>query len=219
MNPATATRTRTLESIRQARLVAVIRADTADLAVEAARQLFANGIRVLEVTYTVPEATRAVDALAPLKRDGLVLGAGTILTADDATAAIGAGAEFLVSPHHVPAVIETARAESALAMPGAFTPREAFEAWQSGGDVVKIFPAGGLGPSYFRALRGPYPTMPLMPTGGVTADNVHEWLAAGAVAVGVGGELLPADAIRKGDHAEIARRARRFLEAIAAFGA
>ena len=214
-------RQQTVAALIDAGVVAVIRTPTADLAVSAAVALAAGGVLASEVTFTVPGAADAIDALRR-QRDagdlpgGFCLGAGTVVTADQANAAIDAGATYLVCPHLSLDVARVARERGVALLPGALTPGEAFAARSAGGDVIKIFPAARMGPSYLRDLHGPYPDIPLMPTGGVSTANLREWLAAGAVAVGVGGELVDKKAVASGDWAELTARARAFADALTA---
>ena len=170
------------------------------------------GLAVAEITMTVPGA---LDAIASVRRhlgEALVVGAGTVTDADTARNAIDAGAEFIVTPCLAPEVVDTARRADVAVIPGALTPTEVFEAFKAGGDMVKVFPVQNVGgATYLRALRGPFPAIPLVPTGGITLDNIREMFAAGAVAVGVGGELISTDALRRRDYAAIGALATQFL--------
>lgn len=206
------------ESIRAARVIAVLRAPTAAIALDAVDALVRGGITGIEVTYSTPDTASVIARLIDRHGDRAVVGAGTVTTAEQAREAAEAGASFLVSPGTLPEVACAMRATGALTMSGALTPSEVMAADSLGVDVVKIFPASLGGPGYLSALRGPFPAVPLMPTGGVTPENLAEWFAAGALAVGAGGELLPAAALRDGDVGEIERRARRFAEALRAVG-
>jgi 2-dehydro-3-deoxyphosphogluconate aldolase/(4S)-4-hydroxy-2-oxoglutarate aldolase len=143
--------------------------------------------------------------------DEFLLGAGTVVDAATARAAIAAGAQFIVGPVFRPEVIAEAHAHEVPVMPGCFTPTEILSAWDAGADVVKVFPATALGPGYLKDVRAPLPHVKLMPTGGVTVDNAGDWIAAGAVAVGVGSALLDAKAIASGKMAAIAENARRIV--------
>src|SRR5262249_9987917 len=170
-----------------------------------------GGIRALEVTMTVPGAVDLIRSLAPTLPDGFVLGAGTVLDADTAVRVIDAGARFVVSPVFRRAVIAACRERGAAALPGCFTPTEILDAWDSGADIVKGFPATTLGPGFFKDLRGPLPHVKLMPTGGVTLDNAGDWIRAGAVAVGVGTALLDANAIANGNFGVLRANAERIV--------
>lgn len=202
-------------------VVAVVRTASADLAVEVVRALAAGGVVAAEVTFTVPDAEKAIGRLKKLDDAGefetpLVLGAGTVVTGDEARRAVEAGAEYLVSPHLSPSVLAAADAHDVAMLPGAMTPGEVYDAWDHGADVVKIFPAARLGPKYLKDLGGPYPQISLMPTGGVSAANVHEWVDAGAVAVGVGSELVDKAAVAAGDWKVLTEKARELVTALRA---
>ncbi|MBW3622324.1 MAG: bifunctional 4-hydroxy-2-oxoglutarate aldolase/2-dehydro-3-deoxy-phosphogluconate aldolase [Armatimonadetes bacterium] len=179
----------TVTRIRDARVVAVLRASSPEELMEVAGALREGGIRCLEFTMTTPGALEMIRHASCELDEDVLLGAGTILTGEAAEAAVEAGARFLVSPALKIEVVEAARRRGVPVMPGAFTPSEALAAWDAGADVVKIFPAGQLGPSYLKDLHGPFPDIPLMPTGGIGIDDAAAYLQAGAVAVGVGGNL------------------------------
>jgi 2-dehydro-3-deoxyphosphogluconate aldolase/(4S)-4-hydroxy-2-oxoglutarate aldolase len=204
-----------LSTLREVGIVPVIRAESADAAVAVVEALAEAGLTVAEITMTVP---RAIDAIASVgKRFGnkVLLGAGTVTDAETVGRALDAGAEFIVTPCLVPEVIDAARAADLAVLPGALTPTEVFEAFRVGGDMVKIFPAQNVGgASYLRALHGPFPDIPLVPTGGVTLDNVREMFDAGATAVGVGSELISRDALARRDYAAISGLAVKFLAAV-----
>jgi 2-dehydro-3-deoxyphosphogluconate aldolase/(4S)-4-hydroxy-2-oxoglutarate aldolase len=209
--------TETSAVISEVGIVPVIRTDSADTAARVAETLVEAGVGIVEVTMTVPDALGVIAAVARRFGRRIVLGAGTVTSAATARAAIEAGAEFLVSPCLVPEVIAAARAARVAVLPGALTPTEVFSAAQAGADFVKVFPAQNVGgPAYVRALKAPFPTIPLVPTGGVNLQTVGEFFKAGAAAVGVGGELVLKDAIKKGDYAAIGALAVKFLEAIKA---
>lgn len=193
----------------------MIRAESADVALAVVEALVEAGLTVAEVTMTVPGA---IDAIASVKKrfaDKVLVGAGTVTDAETARRAIDAGAEFIVSPCLVSEVIEAARRADVAVLPGALTPTEIFEAFQQGGDMVKVFPAQNVGgAAYLRALRGPFPDIPLVPTGGVTLENVCEMFDAGAVAVGVGSELISKEALARRDYAAIGTLGAQFLAAL-----
>jgi 2-dehydro-3-deoxyphosphogluconate aldolase/(4S)-4-hydroxy-2-oxoglutarate aldolase len=201
--------------IREIGLIPVIRADSADAAIAVVDALAEAGLVIAEITMTVPGAIDAIEAVSKRFADRVLVGAGTVTDADAARRAVDAGAEFIVSPCLVPEVIEAARGFDAAVLPGALTPTEIFAAHSAGADMVKVFPAQNLGgASYLRALRGPFPDIPLVPTGGVTLDNIREMFDAGAVAVGVGSELISKDALARRDYAAIGALAKRFLAAV-----
>lgn len=199
-----------LDAVRSTRVIAVVRAPSADVAIEACAALVRGGVTGLEITYSTPEAPRVIRELDARYGKAILLGAGTVTTAQQAEQAAEAGARFLVSPGTRPQLTAAMVATGTLVMTGALTPSELMEAVELGTHVVKIFPASLGGPSYLKALRAPFPNVPLMPTGGVTPENVGEWLAAGAIAVGAGGDLVPSAALNDGDYAEIERRACLF---------
>jgi 2-dehydro-3-deoxyphosphogluconate aldolase/(4S)-4-hydroxy-2-oxoglutarate aldolase len=203
-----------LSTLREVGIIPVIRADSADSAKAVVEALVEAGLNVAEITMTVP---RAIDAIASVVKhfgDKVLIGAGTVTDAETAKRAVGAGAEFIVTPCLVPEVIDAAQRADVAVLPGALTPTEVFEAFRLGGDMIKVFPAQNLGgASYLRALRGPFPQIPLVPTGGVTIDNMREMFDAGAAAVGVGSELVSKDALARRDYAAIRALAAKFLAA------
>jgi 2-dehydro-3-deoxyphosphogluconate aldolase/(4S)-4-hydroxy-2-oxoglutarate aldolase len=205
-----------LDELREAAVLAVIRAPSAEGAVAAADALIRGGIRGIEVTYSTPDVPRVLTTLAERHGDAVLLGAGTLRTPEDAAEAAEAGARFLVSPGIDETVVEAMRATGATVIAGALTPTEVMRAERLGADVVKIFPASLGGPGYLHALRGPFPDVPLMPTGGVSADNLGDWLAAGAIAVGAGSELCSAADIAAGRFDAIQAGAERFAAALEA---
>ncbi|MEV4278393.1 bifunctional 4-hydroxy-2-oxoglutarate aldolase/2-dehydro-3-deoxy-phosphogluconate aldolase [Actinoplanes xinjiangensis] len=196
-------------AIAESGLVAVLRAPTADALSAVADVLVAAGITALEVTLTTHGALEAISALRRQLPDTVVVGAGTVLTGEDAKAAIDAGAAFLVSP------VGGLGPQPVPSYPGAFSPTEIYAAHRAGAPLIKLFPAGGLGPGYLKDLRGPLPDVKIMPTGGIGLDDIGAWLGAGAVAVGVGGPLI-GDAATGGSLTALAARARRAVDAVAA---
>jgi 2-dehydro-3-deoxyphosphogluconate aldolase/(4S)-4-hydroxy-2-oxoglutarate aldolase len=203
-------------AIEECGVVAVIRMKEREKLRAVVDALGDGGVRALEVTMTVPGAIDLIGQLAPTLPRGFVLGAGTILDAETARLAMLAGAQFIVGPVFRPEVIAMCHRYDTAAMPGCFTPTEILAAWEAGADVVKVFPATALGPGFFKDVRGPLPQVKLMPTGGVTLDNAGDWIAAGAVAVGVGTALLDAKAIAAGDYGVITENARRIVANVAA---
>jgi len=177
--------------------------------------LAAGGVRALEVTMTVPGAVELIRALAPTLSAEFLLGAGTVVNAETAERVIDAGARFVVSPVLRPEVIAVGHRHDVPVMPGCFSPTEILTAWEAGADVVKVFPATALGPTFFKDVRGPLPQVKLMPTGGVTIDNAGDWIRAGTVAVGVGTALLDAAAIAAGNYGVITENARRIVANVA----
>jgi len=199
-----------LERLRDTRVVAVIRAPDADGAIAAVDALVRGGVTGIEITYSTPDVPRVLTAVRDRHGDGVLLGAGTIRTPDEAREAHAAGAEFLVSPGLDDEVVAAMLGTGATTMGGALTPTEVMRAVKLGVHVVKVFPASLGGPAYVKSLRGPFPDVPFMPTGGVSAGNVADWFAAGVIAVGAGGELCGAADIAEGRFEQIERRAREF---------
>ena len=215
MTTRTGSRSSALDTLREVGIIPVIRADSDDAAKAVVEALAEAGLVVAEITMTVPRAIEAIAAVKKQFGDRVLVGAGTVTDADTAMRAVDAGAEFIVTPCLVPEVIETARRAEVAVLPGALTPTEVLEAFRLGGDMVKVFPAQNVGgASYLRALRGPFPEIPLVPTGGVTLENVREMFNAGAAAVGVGGELISKDALARRDYAAIGGLAAKFLAAV-----
>ncbi|MDR5729392.1 MAG: bifunctional 4-hydroxy-2-oxoglutarate aldolase/2-dehydro-3-deoxy-phosphogluconate aldolase, partial [Terriglobia bacterium] len=188
-----------MQHMRELGLIPVLRATSAEEAMTLADAILAGGIDILEVTMTVPGAIRVIEQLADHHGDKLLLGAGTVLDAETARNCLLAGAQFIVSPALDLRTIELCRRYSVPIMPGALTPTEILTAWQAGADVVKVFPCSALGGAkYLKALQGPLPQIQLIPTGGVSLSTAEEFLAAGAFALGVGGDLVDAKAAREG---------------------
>ncbi len=192
-------------------VVAIIRLQDASAVRGIVDALAEGGVRALEVTMTVPGAIELIREIAPTLPDGFLFGAGTVVDPETVHRAVDAGARFIVSPVFRPAVIEAGHKAGVPVMPGCFTATEILNAWDCGADIVKVFPATSVGPGYLKDLRGPLPHVKLMPTGGVSIDNVGEWLKAGAVAVGVGSALLDAKAIAAREFGTIRENARRMV--------
>jgi 2-dehydro-3-deoxyphosphogluconate aldolase / (4S)-4-hydroxy-2-oxoglutarate aldolase len=209
-------RSAVIEQIESLGVVAVIRMKEPDRLRAVVDALASGGVRALEVTMTVPRAVDLIREIAPTLPGGFLLGAGTVVDAETATRVIDAGAQFVVSPVFRPAVIDAAHERDVPAMPGCMTPTEILAAWDAGADVVKVFPATGLGPGFLKDVRGPLPHVKLMPTGGVTLDNAGDWIRAGAVAVGVGTALLDASAIANGNYQVLTANARRIIDNVRA---
>lgn len=209
------TREKSLALIREVGLVPIVRAPSPEDAFSAAEAIISGGLGIAEITMTVPNAIRVMERVAERYGDKVLLGAGTILDPESCRAALLAGAEFIVTPSLDLRVIEVARRYSKPCFPGALTPTEVVAAWQAGADMVKIFPAGPVGgPKYIKALKGPFPQIDFVPTGGVNLETAPEFIKAGAAAVAVGGELVDLKALREGKLDVIAVNARRFLEAV-----
>lgn len=205
----------TLQKIRELGLLAVIRGPSKELTLEMVAALVAGGVTGIEITYTTPNAAEVVAALAQRFGDEIVLGMGTLIQPAQAAEAAQAGAQFLVSPHTEPALAQAMVATGLPVMMGALTPSEVMASVQLGSDVVKLFPGSLGGPAYMKALKGPFPNIPMMPTGGVDIDNIADWFAAGAVAVGAGSQLCPKSLAAAGKFDEITAIARSFVTAVA----
>jgi 2-dehydro-3-deoxyphosphogluconate aldolase / (4S)-4-hydroxy-2-oxoglutarate aldolase len=204
----------TAAALEAAGVVAVIRLQDPNRLPDLVAALVEGGIRALEITMTVPGAVELIRATAPALPDGFLLGAGTVTDTATVARVTDAGASFIVSPVFRPAIVDAAHACGAAALPGCFSPTEVFAAWEAGSEIVKVFPATSLGPGYLKDLHGPLPQVKLMPTGGVTLDNAGDWIAAGAVAVGVGTALLDRAAIAAGQWPTIVDRARRIVAGV-----
>jgi 2-dehydro-3-deoxyphosphogluconate aldolase/(4S)-4-hydroxy-2-oxoglutarate aldolase len=193
-------------------IIPIVRASTADVAMPVAEALLQAGLPVVEITMTVPNALDAIRAVAKRFAGKMLVGAGTVTDAETARRVVDAGVEFIVTPCLVPEVVEAALRADVAVLPGALTPSEVFEAFRSGADMVKVFPVQSVGgAAYVRALRGPFPGIPLVPTGGVTLENIEEMFKAGAAAVGVGSELISQGALARRDYAAIGALAKQFL--------
>jgi 2-dehydro-3-deoxyphosphogluconate aldolase / (4S)-4-hydroxy-2-oxoglutarate aldolase len=206
-----------LSAITDAGIVPVVRTSTAEEAMQAVEAIYNGGVRAAEITMTVPGAVRALEKLADRFGNKILLGAGTVLDPETARICMLAGAEFLVCPSLRISTIEIAKRYSKVVCPGALTPTEVLAAWEAGADAVKVFPCGNVGGAkYIKALKGPFPQIEMIPTGGVNLETVGDFLKAGSCAVGVGGELVDARCMKEGRWSEIENRARQFIAAIAA---
>jgi 2-dehydro-3-deoxyphosphogluconate aldolase / (4S)-4-hydroxy-2-oxoglutarate aldolase len=194
--------------------VAIVRLESAARLRPVVDALIEGGIRAVEVTMTTKGALEALAQCSAALGDTALLGAGTVLDTETARLAVTAGARFVVGPTLCPGVVRLCRRYDVVSIPGAYTPNEIVSAWEAGADFVKVFPAGSLGPGYLRELRGPLPHVRLLATGGVTLDNAAAFLAAGAVAVGVGGALVERSAVEREDYATIKERARRLADSV-----
>ncbi len=210
----TSLRDAAVSTLLETGVVAVVRADRPDDLVDLARALSAGGVRLIEFTMTVPGALRVIEHASAELAGDVIVGAGTVLDAVTARLAVVAGAGFIVGPNFDSKVIEVAHRYSVAAIPGCLTPSEIAQAWSAGADVVKLFPGRVATPGYFADLRGPFPHVRLMPTGNVDLDTAPQYIAAGAVAVGVGKALVDPEALKARDWATITERARRFREVV-----
>ncbi len=208
-------KTEQLQQVKDTGIVAVIRASRSERLVDVAEALLAGGITVMEVTFTVPGALRALRVIADAVGDRALLGAGTVLDTETGRAAMLAGAEFIVSPSTNVDLIRMCRRYDKAIMPGALTPTEVVTAWEAGADIVKVFPADSMGGApYLKALRGPLPQVSLMPTGGVDLETAADFLRAGAVALGIGGSLVESKAVEAGDMERIESLAKKYVDIV-----
>jgi 2-dehydro-3-deoxyphosphogluconate aldolase/(4S)-4-hydroxy-2-oxoglutarate aldolase len=205
-----------LSFITEIGIVPVVRTTSAETAIKSIEAIYRGGVRSAEITMTVPGAIKALEKIADQFGDKIMLGAGTVLDPETARACMLAGAQFFVTPSLNLATIEICKRYSKVICAGALTPTEVITAWQAGTDVVKVFPANSLGgPKYIKALKGPFPQVEVIPTGGVNLETAGEFLKAGACAVAVGGELVDAKLIREGRYDRIEELAREYLAVIA----
>jgi 2-dehydro-3-deoxyphosphogluconate aldolase/(4S)-4-hydroxy-2-oxoglutarate aldolase len=203
-----------LEKIGDLGLLAVLRGPSPDLTVKMVEALVAGGIYGIEITYSTPNAAEVVKTLEAKYGDEILLGMGTLTEVEHAAQAVQAGAKFLVSPH-IEAELAAAMIATGLpVMMGALTPTEVLQAYRLGSSVVKIFPGSLGGPDYIKSLRGPFPYIPMMPTGGVNVENIPAWFAAGVFAVGAGSNLCPTAWAKEGRFADITAIARSFVAAV-----
>jgi 2-dehydro-3-deoxyphosphogluconate aldolase/(4S)-4-hydroxy-2-oxoglutarate aldolase len=210
-SPASST---TLQLILQHRIVAILRGCDPGHVLAVADALYKGGIRLLEITLNSTDAFRVIEQLSAKMSDRMLIGAGTVLEAAEATSAIAAGARFIISPSLDPPTIRRTLDLGAVSIPGAFTATEILSAHRHGAHIVKVFPAA-IGPAYLRDLRGPFPHIPLMPTGGIRLDNIRSFMEAGAVAFGIGSALVSPTAAPTPDYLQdLTTTAAAFVEAI-----
>jgi 2-dehydro-3-deoxyphosphogluconate aldolase/(4S)-4-hydroxy-2-oxoglutarate aldolase len=204
-----------LKKIYESGIVLIIRSESEEEALAVSEAAIKGGIKALEITMSVPNALNVIRILSDkYKNEGILVGAGTILDGETARAAILAGAELLVSPQLNPGMIKMANRYQAITISGAFTPRDVIETLEAGADIVKLFPAEVVGPKYVSAIMAPVPEAPIVPTGGVTPENVHVWLKAGCIGVGVGSYISKA-ARNDGDYQKVTTAAKEFVQAVA----
>jgi len=204
-----------LSAMLEIGIVPVVRTPSADSAFKAIEAIYRGGIRAAEVTMTVPGAVKVLEKLSDQFGDQMVLGAGTVLDPETARICMLAGAQFFVTPALNLATIEMAHRYSRPICPGALTPTEVCTAWQAGADIVKVFPCDNVGGAkYIKALKGPFPQIEMIPTGGVSLTTAADFLKAGACAVAVGGELVDAKTIKEGKYEVFEERAKQFLEVV-----
>lgn len=206
-------RIKTIMKLEQEGIVAVIRADSKEQGLKVVEAVKKGGIKMLEITMTVPGAVDIIKELTEhYKDEDVVIGAGTVLDAETARACILAGAKYIVSPCFNAEVIKLCNRYRIPVMPGAMTVKEAVEGLEAGAEVIKVFPGNAFGPQIIKAFKGPIPQGNFMPTGGVNLDNVKEWIKAGAIAVGTGGDLTKG--AKTGDYELVTETARKFVQAV-----
>jgi len=203
-----------LDQIIDCGVVAVLRANSPTQLLDVSKALREGGVVAIEVTMTVPGALKVIEE-ASAKMEDTIVGVGSVLDPETARAAILAGAEYVVGPTLNLGVVEMAKRYGKVVMPAGFTPTEILAAWQAGADVVKVFPAGVGGPSFFKDILGPLPSLRLMPTGGVNAQTTPEFIKAGAVAVGAGSAMVDKQAVADKDWAKLTATAKSFVDAVA----
>lgn len=202
----------TLKKIIDVGVVAVVRAENEDMAEKISKACMEGGINAIEVTFTVPNADKVISSLKEKFKSDLVVGAGTVLDSETARIAILAGSEYIVSPGFD---LETAKLCNRYQIPymaGCMTITEIIKAMEAGVDIIKLFPGSAYGPSIVKDIKAPLPQAPIMPTGGVSLENVHEWINNGCVAVGVGGKLI--EGAKTGDYKQVTEMAKKFVERV-----
>jgi len=207
-----------LDIIRETGVIAIMRTQSSEQLLRAADAIREGGVRAIEVTMNTPGALAVIEQAVARYRHAdqeVLFGAGTVLDAESARAAILAGAQFIVAPSFSPALVEICRRYSVPVMPGAYTPTEIVTAWECGADMIKIFPAGVGGPALIKALKAPLPQIELVPVGGVKLENTADFVRAGAAAVGVGSALINQELLDSQDFGTLTERARRFMEEVA----
>jgi 2-dehydro-3-deoxyphosphogluconate aldolase / (4S)-4-hydroxy-2-oxoglutarate aldolase len=204
-----------IDRILEEGVVPVLRAESHEIALQAVEALRAGGIGVLEITMTVPGAVELIARLSGEIGEECLIGAGTVLNEKSAAACVTAGARFIVSPAVNVDTIEFCNSRGIPVLPGAFTPTEVVTAWSAGADMVKLFPAGaGGGPGYLKSLRAPFPDVQFVPTGGISLQNAVDYIRAGAVAIGIGADLVDTKAICAGNARVVTEQAKRYLAAV-----
>ncbi|MFW6150557.1 MAG: bifunctional 4-hydroxy-2-oxoglutarate aldolase/2-dehydro-3-deoxy-phosphogluconate aldolase [Chloroflexota bacterium] len=203
-----------LQDIMDCGVIAIVRVASSQEAIDVCQAVARGGIRPIEVTMTVPGAVDVIKEFKGAVKEDVLVGAGTVLDPETARAVILAGAEFVVTPTLDVRVIEVCRRYGKIVVPGTFTPTEILTAWQAGADIVKVFPAGVVGPQYLKDIKGPLPQVRLTPTGGVNLQNTPDFIRAGAVAVSVGSALVDKKAVAEKNLDTITENARKFVEAV-----
>ncbi len=206
-----------LNELYEAKITAVVRTKTAEQAVQTAQALYDAGIRLVEITFTVPDAAEVIRRVAALKPADSLVGAGTVTTVNQAESALAAGAQFIVGPVNRPALVALAHKADVPCIMAGLTPTEILDVHQSGSDMVKVFPIDSVGgPGYVKSVLGPLPGVPIVASGGIGFDNFRAHLEAGAAGVALGSGLMPPALIADGDYTGLTVFARRFVEELAA---
>lgn len=198
--------------LKETRLIAIFRKVPPEHALKTAEALHKAGVRLIEVTFNTPNAELTIRSLKTEFGKDLLIGAGTVTSLAQAETAIAAGAQFMLAPNVDEVVIKAVKQAGRVMIPGAMTPTEISKAYQAGGDIIKVFPAGALGAAYFKDVLGPYDHIPLMAVGGVNLSNIRSFIKNGACAAGLGGNLVAMDHITNGDYEAICELGKRFLE-------
>lgn len=180
----------TLNTIKETKIIAIIRNAKPDDILPIVKSLYKSGIRAIEITMNSPKALESIELVATEMKDKVVVGAGTVLDAESARLAILSGATFILSPTLNKETIQMTKKYGAVSIPGALSPTEILDAYEYGGDIIKVFPTTSMGPEYIKDLQGPLPQIPLLPTGGIDLNNIEQFMKAGAVAVGLGSSLV-----------------------------
>lgn len=208
------------EEILYNKIVAIVRGISKDYMLKTVEALLNGGIKLIEITYnhesqeTMEETLQSIKMINTEFKGDVILGAGTVLTVKQVLSAVDAGAEYIISPNTDIEVIKRTKELSKISIPGAFTPSEVVTAYNSGADIVKLFPAGLLGIDYIKAIRGPLSHIKLLATGGITVNNINEFIKAGAVGVGIGGSLVNKEIIQAGQFDKIKLMAQEYVSAI-----
>ncbi|MGD8237824.1 MAG: bifunctional 2-keto-4-hydroxyglutarate aldolase/2-keto-3-deoxy-6-phosphogluconate aldolase [Armatimonadota bacterium] len=208
------TRGEILERLVEAGIVAVIRAQSSDHLIAVADAIRAGGVDCIEVTMTTPNALQVISEVSEKFGADVLIGVGSVLDAETARAAVLAGAQFVVGPSFDPRVIEVSHRYDKPVVPGCFTPTEIVTAWSAGADLIKLFPATAVGPTYIKDIRGPLPQVRIVPTGGVHLDNAGDFIKAGAAALAVGSAQVDKQAVAEGRFEVVTATARKFVEAV-----
>ena len=180
----------TLNTIKETKIIAIIRNAKPDDILPIVKSLYKSGIRAIEITMNSPKALESIELVATEMKDKVVVGAGTVLDAESARLAILSGATFILSPTLNKETIQMTKKYGAVSIPGALSPTEILDAYEYGGDIIKVFPTTSMGPEYIKDLQGPLPQIPLLPTGGIDLNNIEQFMKAGAVGVGLGSSLV-----------------------------